>query len=73
MAGHTRIGNAGKCAKLGDGVAVTHAAGLHADAHLPRTGFGKFTLDNLKGSAWGGNLDGTAKYGRHSKFFSSAL
>jgi hypothetical protein len=52
---------------------VTHAAGLHADAHLPRTGFGKFTPDNLKGSASGGNLYSTSKYGRHGELISCAL
>jgi hypothetical protein len=73
MAGNPRICNAGKGSKLGDGVAVTHAAGLHADAHMPRTGLGKFTLNNLKGSARGGYLYCTSRYRRHGKFFSCAL
>ena len=59
VAGHARILDAGPDAHFGHRIAVTHAAGLHADAHLSRTRVRKLFLDQLEVSAGGGNLHGT--------------
>ncbi len=58
----------GEKTELGNRIAVTNAAGLTRMRTCPGPGFGKLTLDNLKGSAGGGNLYGTAKYGWHDRF-----
>ncbi len=73
MARHARIGNAGKGAELGDGIAMANAAGLYADAHLTGPRLGKLLLHHFKGSAGGGNLHCTSKNGRHDNVFSCGL
>jgi hypothetical protein len=62
MARSARIHNPGKLPKLGKGIAVTNPAGLHADPDLSRPGIRKLFLNQLKGSARGGHLYGTACY-----------
>jgi hypothetical protein len=41
---------------LEDLVAMTDAAGVHFDEHLPQTRFGDGTLDEFKGTARAGEL-----------------
>ena len=51
--------DSGEKPQLGNGVAVTHAASLYADAHLPGAGIGEFAFDQLKLSAGSRHLRGT--------------
>jgi hypothetical protein len=50
VSGDTGILNAGPVALLGQGIAVADAGGLHADAHLARTGLGYLALHDLVGA-----------------------
>jgi hypothetical protein len=72
MPGHAGIGDAGKEPEFRDGIAVADSAGLDADADMAGAGVGKFTLDDFKSSARGGDLYGTARYRWHG-YFSPAL
>jgi hypothetical protein len=69
MAGGARELEAGPEAKLGEGVAVTNAAGMDANADLSRAGLGELFLNQLKGSAGCGNLHGTTCDGGHGEGF----
>jgi hypothetical protein len=60
MAGNARILDAGPITELGQRIAVADAAGLNPNANVAGAGIGKFSCDELKRSAGGGNLDGTA-------------
>ena len=61
VAGDARdIGVPGHMAFLGERVAVADAAGLHANADMAGAGIGELLLDELKRSAGGGYLHGTA-------------
>ena len=68
VAGDARVCDAGQEADLGERVAVADAAGLHADADVAGAGIGEFALNQFKGSARSGDLDGTARYRRHACF-----
>jgi hypothetical protein len=65
VARHAGIGNAGKEAEFCKAVAVTNSAGLHANAHMPRTGLGKFTLHQFKRTFGSSYLKGTTGNTRH--------
>src|ERR1035441_9935937 len=62
MPRNTRIGDARPQAQLGEHVAMTDAAGLDADAHMPGAGGWEFLLNQLEVSAGSGNLHGTTSY-----------
>jgi len=48
-------------------IAVTNPAGLHANAHMARTGLRKFLLNEFEGAARGGDLHSTASNRRHGE------
>jgi hypothetical protein len=50
---------------FGDGVAVTNAAGLHADAHMAGAWFGEFALHQLEITAGCGYLKSSSGNTRH--------
>jgi len=54
--------DSGPLAFLGKRVAVADAAGMDADADVSRAGLGEFFFDELKRTAGGGDLHGTAFY-----------
>src|SRR4029079_11252506 len=45
--GDARVLDAGPEPLLGEGIAVAHAGGLHADPHLARAGLGHLALHDL--------------------------
>jgi hypothetical protein len=61
MAGHARVLESRPHTFLGQRIAVTNAAGLHADANVAGAGIRKLLLDKLERSAGGGDLHGTAR------------
>src|SRR5579871_608335 len=66
MAGDARIRDSGKKAKLGNRIAMTDSAGLHANAHLTGAGFWKLLLNQFESSACCGHLQGTSGHCGHT-------
>jgi hypothetical protein len=72
-AGRAWILDAGPLAFPGQRVAVTHTAGMHADAYVAGAGLGEFLFDELKRTAGGGDLHGTTFDSWHVQFSSAGL
>ena len=68
VAGHARKLEAGPQAFLGQRVRVAHPAGMDADADMAGAGIGEFFFDELKRTAGGGYLHGTAFYWHREVF-----